>query len=446
MNEYIKRIIEEVSNKNSNEIEFLETMKEILTSIAPFVASHPEFEENGLLERFLEPERVIEFRVPWIDDFDKVRVNRGYRVQFNSAIGPYKGGLRFDKTVNLSIMKFLSLEQTLKNSLTGLSMGGAKGGSDFDPKGKSDREIMRFCQSFMLELYRHIGEDVDIPAGDIGVGAREIGYLFGEYKKIKNNFVGALTGKNISFGGSFVRNEATGFGLCYFTNKMLEVMKNTSFEGKKVIISGSGNVALYTLKKAKELGATVLAMSDSNGYIYNEKGIDFDILQDIKENKHLRIKEYIKYDKEATYFDISKNIWKIKCDIALPCATQYEIDLDMAKELVKNGVMCVAEGANMPCTLEASNYFIEHKVLYGPSKAANCGGVMVSGFEMAQDSSRLSWTFKKVDSKLKDQMEFIFKEIYECAKEYNDEYNTLKGANIVAFKKVAKAMMMQGII
>jgi glutamate dehydrogenase (NADP+) len=342
-------------------------------------------------------------------------------------------------------MKFLAFEQTLKNSLTGLAMGGGKGGCDFDPKGKSDNEVMRFCQSFMTELSKYIGADTDVPAGDIGTGAREVGYMFGQYKRIRNEFTGVLTGKGLSYGGSLARPEATGYGLCYFTNKMLETMKETSFQGKKVVISGSGNVAMYALQKVVELGGTVVAMSDSAGYIYNEDGIDFNTIKEIKLTNRLRISEYLKYYPNTTYVANSKDIWGVKCDIALPCATQNEIDIEAAQKLVENNVMAVAEGANMPCTLEATNYFIENKVLYGPAKAANAGGVLVSGLEMSQNSMRLSWSFEEVDQKLKAQMEKIFIEVYECAKHYGDEYNTVLGANISGFKKVASAMMAQGV-
>lgn len=445
-NEYVKKLYEVVKQRNKNEEEFLQAIYEVLSSIEDYIDEHPELIEQGVLDRFVEPERFIQFRVPWVNDQGKVMVNRGYRVQFNSAIGPYKGGIRLHSSVNASIIKFLGFEQVLKNSLTDLPMGGGKGGSDFDPKGKSDLEIMRFCQSFMTELYRYIGQDTDVPAGDIGTGAREIGYLYGQYKRIRNEFTGTLTGKGLSFGGSLARTEATGFGLCYFTNKMLEKMANTSFVGKKVIISGSGNVAIYTLKKATELGAKVIAMSDSDGYIYSEKGINFEAMRDIKEKNHLRIKKYLEYDKDANYVANSKGIWDIKCDIALPCATQNEIDLECAKKLVANNVIAVSEGANMPCTLEATNYFINNNIMYGPAKAANAGGVLVSGLEMSQNSMRYNWSFAEVDAKLKSQMENIFNNIYNCAKHYGNIYDTVKGANIVAFEKVSKAMLAQGIV
>ena len=444
-NEYLLKVYNEVLNKNANEKEFLQATYEVLNSIEPYVDEHPELEKTGVLERFVEPERLITFRVPWVDDNGKVHVNRAFRVQFNSAIGPYKGGIRLHPSVNQSIMKFLAFEQTLKNSLTGLAMGGGKGGCDFDPKGKSDVEIMHFCQSFMTELFRHIGADTDVPAGDIGTGARDVGFMFGQYKRLRNEFTGVFTGKGLSFGGSLARPEATGYGLCYFTNKMLETMKETSFQGKKVVISGSGNVAMYALQKVVELGGTVVAMSDSAGYIYNEDGIDFNTIKEIKLTNRLRISEYLKYYPNTTYVANSKDIWGVKCDIALPCATQNEIDIEAAQKLVENNVMAVAEGANMPCTLEATNYFIENKVLYGPAKAANAGGVLVSGLEMSQNSMRLSWSFEEVDQKLKAQMEKIFIEVYECAKHYGDEYNTVLGANISGFKKVASAMMAQGV-
>lgn len=446
MNLYIKNVLEDVKKNNCNEPEFVQAAEEILTSLDDYVSLHPELEKNKVLERFVEPERIVTFRVCWLNDNNEICINRGYRVQFNSAIGPYKGGLRFHPSVNQSIIKFLGLEQTLKNSLTGLPMGGGKGGSDFDPKGKSDNEIMRFCQAFMTELYRHIGQFTDVPAGDIGVGGREIGYLYGQYKRIQNESCGVLTGKGLSYGGSLARKEATGYGLCYFTNKALEVLKKDSFKGKTVIISGSGNVAIYACQKATELGAKVVAMSDSNGVIYDKDGIDLNLVKELKEVKRVRIKEYLNSHKEAKYYEGAKSIWDIKCDIALPCATQNEIDIEDAKKLVKNGVIAVCEGANMPSSLEAAHYFIDNKVVYGPAKAANAGGVATSGLEMCQNSGRISWSFEDVDSKLKDIMENIFKNVYDVACECNNPYDTLKGANIAGFKKVSAAMIEQGVI
>ena len=447
MNKYLSRVYDDVKARDKFEPEFLQAVNEVFESLSDYVDKHPEIEANAIMERIVEPERSIEFRVTWIDDNGATHVNRGYRIQFNSAIGPYKGGLRLHPSVNKSIIKFLGFEQIFKNSLTGLAMGGGKGGSDFDPKGKSDNEIMRFCQNFMLELNRHIGENVDVPAGDIGVGAREIGYLFGAYKKYRNSYdAGVLTGKGLEYGGSLARKEATGFGLCYFVNKMLAKMTNDSFKGKDVVISGSGNVALYACKKAYELGGKVIAMSDSNGYVYNPNGIDFNLMRQLKEDKRARISEYAKLDKNAKYFEGSKGVWSIKCDIALPCATQNEIDLDIAKVLVKNGVKAVGEGANMPCTMDATNYFLANKILYAPAKAANAGGVMVSGLEMAQNAARLSWTFEEVDNYLHKQMEAICDKVFDIAKNYNDPFNSVKGANIAGFEKVAKAMIAQGIL
>lgn len=446
MNNYILKVLEDVKKKNPNEPEFNQAALEILSTLDDYVSIHPELEKNHILERFVEPERIVMFRVCWQDDDGNIQVNRGYRVQFNSAIGPYKGGLRFHPSVNLSIIKFLGLEQTLKNSLTGLPMGGAKGGSDFDPKGKSDAEIMRFCQAFMTELNRHIGQFTDVPAGDIGVGGREIGYLYGQYKRIRNESCGVLTGKGLTYGGSLARKEATGYGLCYFTNKALEVLKGDSFKNKKVIVSGSGNVAIYAAYKATELGGLVIAMSDSNGVIYDENGIDLDYVRELKEVRRGRIKEYVAEHKSSKYLEGAKIIWQIKCDIALPCATQNEIDINDAKQLVKNGVIAVCEGANMPSSLEASKYFIENKVVYGPAKAANAGGVATSGLEMCQNSMRLGWTFEEVDNKLKGIMENIFANVYQVAHECGNDFDTLKGANIAGFKKVSQAMLEQGLI
>ncbi len=442
---YIERVLENLKKRNPNEPEFHQAATEILTTIAPVVDKHPEYEAAGLLERFTEPERVIMFRVPWVDDSGKVNVNKGYRVQFNSAIGPYKGGLRFHPSVNLSIIKFLGLEQILKNSLTGLPIGGGKGGSDFDPKGKSDREVMAFCQSFMTELYRHIGADTDVPAGDIGVGGREIGYLFGQYKRIRDEHVGVLTGRGLSYGGSLVRTEATGFGLIYITEEALK-MRGDSFKGKTVVISGSGNVAIYACSKAQSLGAKVVAMYDSIGYVYDPDGIKLDIIKDIKEVKRGRIKEYAERVKGAKYFDNCKGIWQIPCDIALPCATQNEIDENDAAALVKNGVKYVAEGANMPSTLEAIEVFRKNGVVFLPAKAANAGGVATSALEMAQSSGRMFWTFEEVDKKLKNIMIDIYHNIDDAAKEYGHKGDYVLGANIAGFVKVATAMMAHGVV
>jgi len=443
--DYVNNVYNDLVKKNPYETEFLQAAEEILSSLEPYVIQNPEIEKNKILERFVEPERFIQFRVSWVDDQGSVQVNRGYRVQYNSAIGPYKGGIRFHPSVNASIIKFLGLEQVLKNSLTSLPMGGGKGGSDFDPKGKSDREIMAFCQAFMTELYRHIGSFTDVPAGDIGVGAKEVGYMFGQYKRICNEYTGVLTGKGISYGGSLARREATGYGLCYFTNEALKVMKNESFVGKKVIVSGSGNVAIYACEKAYALGGKVIAMSDSNGYIYDESGIDLALIKELKEVKKARIKEYVSIHPNALYVEGSKGIWSIPCDIALPCATQNEIDLESAKLLVNNGVIAVCEGANMPSTNEASKYFIDNKIIYGPAKAANAGGVATSGLEMTQNSMRLSWSFEEVDAKLKDIMINIFNNVYNTAKELGNPYDTLSGANIAGFKKVCEAMLQEGV-
>ena len=444
--EYVLKVLEEVSNRNHGEKEFLDAVKEVLLSLAPVFDKHTEYIEAGLLERIVEPERQIMFRVPWVDDNGNVKVNRGFRMQFNSAIGPYKGGLRFHPTVNASIIKFLGFEQIFKNSLTGLPIGGGKGGSDFDPKGKSNGEVMRFCQSFMAELYRHIGQDTDVPAGDIGVGAREIGYMYGYYKKLRGaNDPGVLTGKGLTYGGSLTRTEATGYGLIYFTEEMMKD-NNSSLAGKTVVISGSGNVAIYATKKATELGAKVVALSDSNGYIYDENGINLDAVKEIKEVKRGRIKDYLNYVPTAKYVEGCRGIWTIKCDVALPCATQGEINEESANILVANGTKVVAEGANMPSSLEAIKVFQENGVLFGPAKAANAGGVACSALEMSQNSMRLSWTFEEVDNKLKDIMVNIYKQSAEAAKEYGEEGNILMGANIAGFTKVAEAMMAQGIV
>ena len=442
---YVERVLENLKKTNPNEPEFHQAATEILTTLAPVVEKHPEYEAAGLLERFVEPERVILFRVPWVDDKGMVQVNKGYRVQFNSAIGPYKGGLRFHPSVNLSIIKFLGLEQILKNSLTGLPIGGGKGGSDFDPKGKSDREVMAFCQSFMTELYRHIGADTDVPAGDIGVGGREIGYLFGQYKRIRDEHVGVLTGRGLSYGGSLVRTEATGYGLIYITEEAMKA-RGDSFKGKTVIISGSGNVAIYACKKAQSLGAKVVAMYDSNGYIYDPSGINLDVIKDIKEVRRGRIKEYVEKVKGSKYAEGCSGIWSIPCDVALPCATQNEIDAKSAELLVKNGVKYVAEGANMPSTLEAIDIFQKSGVVFLPAKAANAGGVATSALEMAQSYGRLFWSFEEVDSKLKNIMVNIYHSIDNAAKDYGYDGNYVMGANIAGFVKVAEAMMAHGIV
>ena len=444
--EYVLKVLSEVEKRNKGEEEFLNAVKEVAYSLEPVFDKHPEYIETGLLERLVEPERQIFFRVPWVDDNGDVQVNRGYRVQFNSAIGPYKGGLRFHPTVNASIIKFLGFEQIFKNSLTGLPIGGGKGGSDFDPKGKSDAEVMRFCQSFMAELCKHIGPDTDVPAGDIGVGGREIGYMYGYYKKLRGaNDPGVLTGKGLSYGGSLTRTEATGYGLVYFTEEMMQA-NNLSFAGKTVVISGSGNVAIYANKKASELGAKVVAMSDSNGYIYDENGIDLNAIKEIKEVKRGRIKEYLNYVPTAQYVEGCRGIWSVKCDVALPCATQGEIDLESAKLLIANGTKVVSEGANMPTALDAIEEFQNAGVLFGPAKAANAGGVACSALEMSQNSMRLSWTFEEVDEKLKNIMVNIYNNSAAAAKEYGHEGNILMGANISGFKKVADAMMAQGIV
>ncbi|MGN0605623.1 MAG: NADP-specific glutamate dehydrogenase [Oscillospiraceae bacterium] len=444
-NEYVKSVYDKVVSRNANEPEFLQAVKEVLESLEPVIEKRPDFVKAGILERITEPERFIQFRVSWVDDNGNVQVNRGYRVQFNSAIGPYKGGLRLHPSVCASVIKFLGFEQIFKNSLTTLPMGGGKGGSDFDPKGKSDGEIMRFCQSFMTELSKHIGADVDVPAGDIGTGAREIGYMFGQYKRLRNEFTGVLTGKHLTSGGSLARTEATGYGLCYFTDEMIKCMKNESFKGKTVVISGSGNVAIYANQKATELGGKVVAMSDSNGYIYDPNGINLDVVKQIKEVERGRIKEYAERVPGSTYTEGCKNIWTVKCDIALPCATQNELDGEAAQTLVNNGVFAVAEGANMPSTPEAIEIFQKNGVLFGPAKAANAGGVAVSGLEMSQNSERLSWTFEDVDAKLKNIMVTIFHNSYDAAAEYGMKDNLVAGANIAGFLKVATAMLWQGI-
>ena len=442
--ELLQSTLDRVIQRKPDDKEFIQAVTEVFTSLEPVAKKHPEYIENGIFERIVEPERQIIFRVPWVDDNGKVQVNRGYRVEFNSAIGPYKGGLRFHPSVNISIIKFLGFEQIFKNALTTLPMGGGKGGSDFDPKGKSDGEVMRFCQSFMTELSRHIGPNTDVPAGDIGVGGREIGYMFGQYKRLRNEFSGTLTGKGLKWGGSLVRTEATGYGLCYFTEAMLKE-HGTSFAGKTVVISGSGNVAIYACEKATQLGAKVVALSDSNGYVYDPNGIQLDVVKDIKEVKRGRIKEYAERVSGAQYHE-GKGIWTIPCDIALPCATQNELTGEDARTLAANGVIAVCEGANMPCTPEAIDVLMEKGIWYAPGKASNAGGVATSGLEMSQNSLRLSWTFEEVDARLKAIMEEIFKTCSETAKEYGMEGNYMAGANIAGFIKVADSMLAQGIV
>ena len=442
---YVDEVYEQVVAKNPGESEFHQAVKEVLESLKLVIdANEDKYRKAGLLERFVEPERIISFRVPWVDDKGEVQVNKGYRVQFNNAIGAYKGGLRFHPSVNQSILKFLGFEQVLKNSLTGLPMGGGKGGSNFDPKGKSDREVMAFCQSFMSELYKYIGKDKDVPAGDIGVGGREVGYLFGEYKKLTTTFEGVLTGKGIPFGGSLARTEATGYGLVYILDEMLKA-NGKEIKGKTVVVTGSGNVAIYAVEKATQLGAKVVAMCDSNGYVYDPDGIKLDIVKDLKEVKRARISEYAKQVPGATYTE-GKGIWNIKCDIYLPCATQNELDIDGAKKLVEQGCFAVAEGANMPTTLEATKYLQENNVLFMPGKAANAGGVAVSGLEQSQNAMRLSWSFEEVDEKLQGIMKDIFKKADEAAKKYGVAGNYVAGANIAGFEKVAAAMLSQGIV
>ena len=442
---YLQGVYDTVCKRNPNEPEFLQAVREVLESFEPVVAQRPDLVKAGIIDRIVEPERFIQFRVSWVDDEGNVQVNRGFRVQYNSAIGPYKGGLRFHPSVCASVIKFLGFEQCFKNSLTGLPMGGGKGGSDFDPKGKSDAEVMRFCQSFMTELQRHIGQFTDVPAGDIGVGAREIGFLFGQYKRLRNEFTGVLTGKSLSYGGSLIRPQATGYGLLYFTQQMLKSMKNDSLAGKTVVISGSGNVAIYACEKAQEMGAKVVAMYDSNGYIYDKDGIKLDVVKQIKEVERARIKEYAARVPGAEYHEGCKGIWTVKCDVALPCATQNEIDAEAAKALVANGVMAVCEGANMPSTPEAVEIFQKSGVIFGPAKAANAGGVAVSGLEMCQNSARYSWTAEEVDAKLKNIMENIFHNVFDASKEFGAEGNLVMGANIAGFMKIADAMKWQGV-
>ena len=445
-NEYIKRVYQQVEKRDGDQPEFLQAVREVFSSLEPVVERHPEYEANGVLERLVEPERAVKFRVAWTDDQGHVQVNRGYRIQFNSAIGPYKGGLRFHPTVTESVIKFLGFEQILKNSLTGLPMGGAKGGSDFDPKGRSDAEVMRFCQAFMTELQRHIGQFTDVPAGDINVGSREIGYLFGQYKRIRDEYSGVLTGKDLTFGGSLARTEATGYGLCYYTQEALQTLRKDSFQGKTVVISGSGNVAIFATEKAQQLGAKVVTASDSNGYVYDPKGIDLDVVKDIKLGHRGRIREYADRVDSAEYHEGCKGVWTVPCDIALPSATQNEIDEESAKTLMANGCTVVCEGANMPSTPEAIQVYQDNKVLYGPAKAANAGGVAVSGLEMSQNSLRLQWTFDEVDQRLKDIMTGIFQKSYQASKEYGHEGDLMLGANVAGFTKVADAMVAQGIL
>lgn len=444
-NEYLKKVMETVEKRNPAEPEFHQAVREVLESLEPVIDAHPEYEKLGIIDRLVEPERQIIFRVPWIDDNGKPHVNRGFRIQFNSAIGPYKGGIRFHPSVYAGIIKFLGFEQIFKNSLTGLPIGGGKGGSDFDPKGKSDNEVMRFCQSFMTELCKHIGPDSDVPAGDIGVGGREIGYLFGQYKRIRDEYSGVLTGKGLQYGGSLARTEATGYGLCYFTKEML-ADAGKSFKDATVVISGSGNVAIYACEKATELGAKVVAMSDSNGYVYDKNGIDLPLVKKLKEVERKRIKEYVVTHPEAEYHEGCKGIWGVKCDIALPCATQNEIDEESAKKLIANGCYAVAEGANMPSTPEAISAFQSAGLLFGPAKASNAGGVATSALEMSQNSMRYSWTFEEVDSKLHDIMVNIYKNTRDAAKKYGLDGNLVAGANIAGFVKVAEAMKAQGLV
>ncbi len=443
-NAYLNGVYADLCKKNPHEKEFLQAVKEVLESLAPVIEANPAYEKAGIIERMVEPERTVIFRIPWVDDSGKVRVNTGYRVQFNSAIGPYKGGMRFHPSVNLSVMKFLGFEQTFKNSLTGLPMGGGKGGSDFDPKGKSDGEVMRFCQSLMTELYRHIGPDTDVPAGDIGVGSREVGYMFGQYKRIANEYTGVLTGKNVLSGGSLARTEATGYGLCYYTEEALNA-RGDSFKGKKVIISGSGNVATYACQKATQLGATVIAMSDSSGYIYDPNGIDYKNIKQIKEVNRARIHTYLDLVPTATFTPGCSGIWNVPCDIAMPCATQNELPLEGAKALIANGCIAVCEGANMPSTPEAIAAIQAAGLLFTPAKASNAGGVATSGLEMTQNSMRLSWSFDEVDEKLQGIMKNIYKSCADAAETIGKPGDLAAGANVAGFLKVAAAMMWQGV-
>ncbi|MGE4271799.1 MAG: NADP-specific glutamate dehydrogenase [Desulfitobacterium sp.] len=442
---YVQEVLNQTIKRNPGEVEFHQALKEVLESLEPVFKKRPDLQEAGILERIVEPERQILFRVPWLDDQGKVQVNRGFRVEFNSAIGPYKGGLRFHPSVYLGIIKFLGFEQIFKNSLTGLPIGGGKGGSDFDPKGKSEGEIMRFCQSFMTELYRYLGADTDVPAGDIGVGGREVGYMFGQYKRITNKYEGVLTGKGLTFGGSLARTEATGYGLVYFMEEALKAVDKT-FAGATVVVSGSGNVAIYAVQKLNQLGAKVVAMSDSNGYIYDRDGIHLDTVRQLKEVERKRIKDYVSQHPSAEYHEGCAGIWSIPCDVALPCATQNELDREAAELLIKNGCYAVGEGANMPSTPEAVDVFHENKIIFAPGKASNAGGVAVSALEMSQNSMRYSWTFEEVDAKLKDIMVNIYHNASKAAAEYGFEGNLVAGANIAGFLKVAEAMKSQGAV
>lgn len=444
MNAYVQRVLDELNQRYAHEKEFLQAAQEMLGTLSSVFDQHPEYEQAGLLERFVEPERVILFRVPWVDDAGRPQVNRAYRVQFSSAIGPYKGGMRFHPSVNLGILKFLALEQTLKNSLTGLPIGGGKGGSDFNPRGKSDQEVMRFCQSLMNELYRHIGADVDIPAGDIGVGAREVGYMYGQYKRLKGEYTGTFTGKGLTYGGSKGRTQATGYGLLYLVDAMLKA-NDLKLEGMGVVVSGSGNVAIYAAEKAMQLGAKVIAMSDSDGFVVDENGINLDAVKQIKLVERGRIASYPEYAKSGKY-TAGGSIWSLPCQLALPCATQNELNLEDARMLVNNGVKAVAEGANMPTTLDATHFFQESGVLFASGKAANAGGVSVSALEMSQNSQRLSWDFDEVDQRLKTIMEDIFANIAQTAAKYATPTDYVTGANIAGFLKVAEAMMAQGVV
>lgn len=444
-NKTVESVYELVLKRNPGEKEFHQAVREVLDSLVPVLEENPAYADARILERIVEPERALMFRVPWLDDSGKVQVNRGFRIQFNSALGPYKGGIRFHPSVYLGIIKFLGFEQIFKNSLTGLMMGGGKGGSDFDPKGKSDNEVMKFCQSFMTELCKHIGADTDVPAGDIGVGGREIGFMFGQYKRLRNEFTGVLTGKKLNWGGSLARTEATGYGLVYIVDEHLKTI-GKSFEGKTVVVSGSGNVAIYATEKVQQLGGKVVAMSDSNGYIYDPQGIKLDTVKQIKEVERKRIKEYTSIHKGAKYSDGCNGIWTVKCDIALPSATQNELDIEGAKALIKNGCICVAEGANMPTTPDAADLFVESKVAFLPGKAANAGGVAVSGLEMAQNSQRYAWTFERADAELKNIMVTIYKNISKAAEKYGKKGNFIVGANIAGFVKVADSMLDQGLV